>query len=34
MKMMNEGKPLKDMRAAIDATYSKYGPATPTPPVP
>jgi hypothetical protein len=34
MKMMDEGKRLKEMRAAIDATYSKYAPPTPTPPVP
>jgi hypothetical protein len=34
MKMMDEGKSLKEMRAYIDQTYSKYGPPTPTPPVP
>jgi hypothetical protein len=34
MKMMDEGKTLKEMRATIDKTYSKYGEPTPTPPVP
>jgi hypothetical protein len=34
MKMMDEGKSLKKIRAAIEKTYSKYGPPTPTPPVP
>jgi hypothetical protein len=34
MKMMDEGKPLKEMRAAVDAKYEKYGPPTPTPSVP
>jgi hypothetical protein len=34
MKMMDEGKTLKQMRAYIDLTYSKYGEPTPTPPVP
>jgi hypothetical protein len=33
MKMMDEGKSLKEMRAQIEKTYSKYGPSTPTPPV-
>jgi hypothetical protein len=32
--MMGEGKTLKEMRQTIDSTYSKYGPPTPTPPVP
>jgi hypothetical protein len=32
MKMMDEGKRLKDIRAYIDKTYSQYGPSTPTPP--
>lgn len=30
----DQGKSLKQMRAQIDKTYSKYGPPTPTPPVP
>ncbi len=30
MKMMDEGKSLKEMRAQIEKTYSKYGPPTPT----
>jgi hypothetical protein len=34
MKMMDEGKPLKEMRATIDAKYAKFGAPTPTPPVP
>jgi hypothetical protein len=33
MRMLDEGKPLKDIRATIEKTYSKYGPTTPTPPV-
>jgi len=32
--MMDEGKRLKDIRAYIDKNYSRYGPPTPTPPVP
>jgi len=32
--MMDEGKSLKEMRAQIEKTYSKYGPRTPTPLVP
>jgi len=34
MKMIDQGKSLREMRAQIDKTYSKYGPPTPTPPVP
>jgi hypothetical protein len=34
MKMIDEGTSLKAMRAQIENTYSKYGPSTPTPPVP
>jgi hypothetical protein len=34
MKMMDQGKPLKEIRSYIERTYSKYGPPTPTPPVP
>ena len=34
MKMMDQGKSLKEMRSQIEKTYSKYGPPTPTPPVP
>ena len=33
MRMLNEGKPLKDIRDYVEATYSKQGPSTPTPPV-
>lgn len=33
MRMLDEGKPLKEIRAAVEKTYSKYGPSTPTPPV-
>jgi hypothetical protein len=31
MKMIGQGKSLKEMRAQIDRTYSKFGPPTPTP---
>jgi hypothetical protein len=34
MKMMEQGKTLKQMRAQIEQKYSKYGPSTPTPPAP
>jgi hypothetical protein len=34
MKMMDEGKSLKEMRAQIEKTFSKYGPPTPTGPSP
>ena len=34
MKMMDQGKSLKEMRAEIEQQYGKYGPSTPTPPVP
>jgi hypothetical protein len=34
MKMLDEKKPLKEIRATIDRTYSRYGAPTPTPPVP
>jgi hypothetical protein len=34
MKMIDEGKRLKDIRAYIEKTYSKNGPSTPTPAVP
>jgi hypothetical protein len=33
MKMMDEGKRLKEMRAYIEEKYSHNGPSTPTPPV-
>jgi hypothetical protein len=34
MKMIEQGKTLKQMRAEIEQKYSKYGPPTPTLPVP
>jgi hypothetical protein len=34
MKMMDQGNTLKQMQAQMEKTYSKYGPPTPTPPVP
>jgi hypothetical protein len=34
MKMIDGGKSLKEMRAQIEQKYSKYGPPTPTLPVP
>jgi hypothetical protein len=33
MKMIDERKALKQMRAKIEQKYSKYGAATPTPAV-
>jgi hypothetical protein len=33
MRMLDEGKPLKEIRATVDTTYSRFGPSTPTPPV-
>jgi hypothetical protein len=33
MKMIDEGKRLKETRAQVEKTYSKYGAPTPTPPV-
>jgi hypothetical protein len=34
MKMMDDGKSLKEIRAQIEQSYSKYGPWTPTPELP
>ncbi len=34
MRMLDQGKSLKDIRAYVDRTYSRFGPSTPTPPVP
>jgi len=34
MRMMDEGKHLKEIRAYIEKTYRHYGKSTPTPPVP
>jgi hypothetical protein len=31
--MLDEGKALQEIRAYVEATYSKHGPSTPTPPV-
>jgi len=31
MKMIDQGKSLKEMRTQIELTYSKFGPPTPTP---
>jgi hypothetical protein len=31
MAMKQQGKPLREIRAAIDARYGRSGPATPTP---
>jgi len=33
MRLRREGKDAKQIRAAIDAEYSRYGPPTATPPV-
>ena len=34
MRMLDQGKSLKEIRAYVDRTYSRFGPSTPTPPVP
>jgi hypothetical protein len=34
MRLSKEGKELKEIRAYIDAEYSKYGPPTDTDPIP
>ncbi len=31
MELKRQGRPLREIRKAIDAKYSKYGPGTPTP---
>lgn len=33
MRLMREGKDLREIRAYIDAEYSKYGPSTDTEPI-
>lgn len=33
MRMLDEGKTIKEIRAYVDKTYSRFGPSTPTPPV-
>jgi len=33
MRMLDEGKTVKDIRAYVEKTYSRFGPSTPTPPV-
>ena len=33
MRMLDEGKSLKEMRTYVDVKYSRFGPATPTPAV-
>lgn len=33
MRLMQEGKDLKEIRAYIDAEYSQYGPSTETEPI-
>jgi hypothetical protein len=34
MRLLKEGKTLKEIRAYIDAEYSQYGPPTNTEPIP
>ena len=34
MRMLDQGKSLKEIRAYVDRTYSRFGPSTPTPLVP
>jgi hypothetical protein len=31
MRMLDEGKTVKEIRMYVDRTYSKFGPSTPTP---
>ncbi len=33
MRMLDEGKSLKEIRAVVEKTYNRFGPSTPTPPV-
>ena len=33
MRMLDQGKSLKEIRAYVDQTYGRFGPPTPTPPV-
>jgi hypothetical protein len=33
MRLLDQGKSLRDIRAYVDRTYSRFGPSTPTPPV-
>ena len=32
--MLDQRRPLKEIRAHLERTYRRYGPPTPTPPVP
>jgi hypothetical protein len=32
--MLDDGAALKDIRTHVDRIYSRFGPSTPTPPVP
>jgi hypothetical protein len=34
MRLLRDGRDLKEIRAFIDAEYSKYGPPTETQPIP
>ena len=31
MTMLDQGKPLREIRRHVDQTYGRYGPSTPTP---
>ena len=33
MRMLDEGKTVKDIRAYVEKTYSRFGPSTPRAPV-
>ena len=33
MRLMSQGKDLKEIRAYVDAEYSQYGPSTDTEPI-
>jgi hypothetical protein len=33
MRLMDQGKDLKEIRAYVDAEYSQYGPSTDTEPI-
>jgi hypothetical protein len=34
MRLLDQGTPLKEIRTHIDGKYARFGPSTPTPPIP